>query len=42
MIRTNICIGKYSNIQIYLYQFLILVLDLILDVGFFMCDTTES
>ena len=33
MIQTNICIGKYLNIQIYSYQ-IFAVLDLMLDAGF--------
>ena len=41
MIRTNIHNGKYSNVRIHSYQFLILVLDWMLEVGFLMCDTTE-
>ena len=39
MIQMNIRIGKYSNIRI---KFLMLVLDLMLDVGFLMCDTTQK
>ena len=41
IIRTNIHIGKYLNARIHSYQIFV-VLDLMLEVGFSMCDTTEG